>query len=351
MIPAALQNFSKYDGHWIAAPVNIHSTNWMWANKAVLDKAGVTELPTDWDGLIAALDKLKASGVTPIAHGGQPWQDATVFEGVVVSTGGPEFYKKALNDFDPEALGSDTMKTVFDRMTQLRGYFDDNFSGRDWNLSTAMVMNGKAGIQFMGDWAKGEFINAGKVPGTDFVCARFPGTQGTVLFNADQFVMFAVGDDKRDGAGEARQRHREPGLPDRLQQGEGLGPGAHRHLRHGVRRLRQEGHEGPCRGQRRRHAVRLARARARRAGGGQERRLRRRDAALNGDIATSDEAVTALADAVGGEVALSGSEREAEPCTSARQAPRGVASGLRSVPVSRFHGRAGSVPARRPKMP
>jgi glucose/mannose transport system substrate-binding protein len=197
VIPAALQNFSKYEGNWIAAPVNIHSTNWMWANKAVLDAAGVTELPTDWDGLIAMLDAIQASGVTPIAHGGQAWQDATVFEAVVVSTGGPEFYKQALNDFDPEALGSDTMKTVFDRMTQLRGYFDENFSGRDWNLSSAMVMNGEAGVQFMGDWAKGEFINAGKVPGTDFLCARFPGTQGTVLFNADQFVMFQVGEESR----------------------------------------------------------------------------------------------------------------------------------------------------------
>jgi len=198
VIPAALQNFSKYDGHWIAAPVNIHSTNWMWASKEAFDKAGITELPTDWDSLIAALDKLKAAGITPIAHGGQPWQDATVFEAVVVSTGGPEFYKKALNDFDPEALGSDTMKQVFDRMTQLRGYFDENFSGRDWNLSSSMVMEGQAGVQFMGDWAKGEFINAGKVPGQDFLCARFPGTQGTVLFNADQFVMFGVGDEKTE---------------------------------------------------------------------------------------------------------------------------------------------------------
>ena len=68
-------------------------------------------------------------------------------------------------------------------------------------------MNGEAGVQFMGDWAKGEFINAGKVPGTDFLCARFPGTQGTVLFNADQFVMFEVGDDKRAARRQARQRH------------------------------------------------------------------------------------------------------------------------------------------------
>lgn len=197
VVPAALQNFSKYEDKWIAAPVNVHSTNWMWASKKVFDDLSL-ELPMNWDELIVVLDKIKAAGITPIAHGGQPWQDATVFEAVVVSTGGPEFYKKALNDFDTEALGSDTMKQVFDRMTQLRGYFDENFSNRDWNLSTAMVMEGTAGLQFMGDWAKGEFVNAGKVPNQDFLCARFPGTQGTVLFNSDQFVMFKVGEDKAE---------------------------------------------------------------------------------------------------------------------------------------------------------
>ena len=34
-----------------------------------------------------------------------------------------------------------------------------------------MVINGKAGMQIMGDWAKGEFLNAGKVPGKDFVAS------------------------------------------------------------------------------------------------------------------------------------------------------------------------------------
>jgi hypothetical protein len=55
-----------------------------------------------------------------------------------------------------------------------------------------MVINGEAGMQIMGDWAKGEFLKAGKVPGTDFVCIRFPGTQGAVTFNSDQFAMFNV---------------------------------------------------------------------------------------------------------------------------------------------------------------
>ena len=77
-------------------------------------------------------------------------------------------------------------------MATLRGFVDDNFSGRDWNLASAMVINGEAGFQIMGDWAKGEFINAGKVPGVDFACFRVPGTAGTVTFNSDQFAMFAV---------------------------------------------------------------------------------------------------------------------------------------------------------------
>lgn len=194
VIPAALQKFSKYDGHWIAAPVNVHSTNWMWINKAALDKAGGKE-PQNWDELIALLDNFKAQGITPIAAGGQPWQDATLFDAVVLSLG-TDFYKAAFIDLDPAALGGDKMKEAFSRMTKLRSYVDDNFSGRDWNLASAMVIEGKAGVQFMGDWAKGEFVKAKKVPGTDFVCMRYPETQGSVTFNSDQFAMFKVAADK-----------------------------------------------------------------------------------------------------------------------------------------------------------
>ncbi len=192
-VPEALQKFSKYDGKWVAAPVNVHSTNWVWANKAVLDELAIAP-PQTWDELIAAMDKVKASGKVALAHGGQAWQDATIFDAVVMSTGGPDFFKKAFIELDPEALGSDTMKESFDRMAVLRGYVDDNFSGRDWNLATAMVINGDAAFQFMGDWAKGEFLNAGKVPDQDFLCFRFPGTQQQVTFNSDQFAMFKQGD-------------------------------------------------------------------------------------------------------------------------------------------------------------
>ncbi|MCK5196741.1 MAG: carbohydrate ABC transporter substrate-binding protein, partial [Spirochaetales bacterium] len=192
VIPDALKKFSKYNGVWIAAPVNVHSDNWVWANQKICDELGIAIPIKTWDAFIAAMDKVQASGKIALAHGGQAWQDATLFDNAVLSAGGPEFYKAALNDLDPKALGSDTMLEAFNRMEQLRSYVDDNFSGRDWNLASAMVIEGQAGFQMMGDWAKGEFLNAGQVPGTDFVAFRTPGTQGTVTFNADQFVMFKV---------------------------------------------------------------------------------------------------------------------------------------------------------------
>ncbi|TPJ81065.1 ABC transporter substrate-binding protein [Mesorhizobium sp. B2-6-2] len=196
VVPAALQKFTVYDGKWVAVPVNVHSVNWLWINKAVMDKIGGTE-PKTFDDLIALLDKAKAAGVIPLALGGQNWQEATMFDSVVLSTGGPEFYKKAFNDLDDASLKSDTMKKSFDNLAKLVTYVDPNFSGRDWNLATAMVIKGDALVQVMGDWAKGEFHAANKTPGTDFLCYRFPGTDGSVVYNSDVFGMFDVSDDRK----------------------------------------------------------------------------------------------------------------------------------------------------------
>lgn len=197
VLPASIAAHMQCEGTWCAAPVNVHRVDWIWANAEILEANGIT-MPTTWDEFNAAADKLMAAGIIPLAHGGQAWQDATVFETVVLGLGGAEFYQQALVDLDPAALTSDTMLASFDQMRKLRGYVDGNFSGRDWNLATAMVMNGEAAFQIMGDWAKGEFLAAGKTPGTDFLCASTPGDG--FLYNVDSFAMFDVaGDDKRAG--------------------------------------------------------------------------------------------------------------------------------------------------------
>ncbi|MEY8800401.1 ABC transporter substrate-binding protein [Leisingera sp. XS_AS12] len=197
VLPASIADHMKCEGNWCAAPVNVHRVDWIWANADVL-KANDIEMPTTWDEFNAAAEKLQAAGVIPLAHGGQAWQDATVFEAVALGILGPDGFRKAFVELDEATLTSDEMKAVFDQMRKMRGYVDENFPGRDWNLATAMVMNGEAAFQIMGDWAKGEFLAAGKAPGEDFLCASTPGDG--FLYNVDSFAMFDVdGDDKKAG--------------------------------------------------------------------------------------------------------------------------------------------------------
>ncbi len=189
ILPSVVADVMKHDGKYVAAPVNVHRVNWMWANKKVLDDNGI-KAPTSMKELWAAAEMLQAKGIVPIAHGGQPWQDATTFESIVLAVGGAEFFNDVFVEHDAKALQSDTMKTAFDEFKKVKKYIDKGAPGRDWNVATSMVIKGEAAFQFMGDWAKGEFSAAGKKPGTDYYCLAFPGTDGEFTFNIDSLAMF-----------------------------------------------------------------------------------------------------------------------------------------------------------------
>src|SRR5574343_951177 len=191
LLPPVVANVMKYKGNYIAVPVNVHRVNWLWANPVVFKKAGA-KVPTNWDEFFVAAEALKKAGVIPVAHGGQNWQDFTTFESVALGVGGAQFYQDALVKLDQKALTSDAMKKTLETFRKVKGYTDAAAPGRAWNLATAMVMQGKAGFQFMGDWAKGEFVAAGKKPGKDFLCAAAPGTANAFTFNVDSFALFKL---------------------------------------------------------------------------------------------------------------------------------------------------------------
>ncbi len=179
----------KVDGHWVAAPVDVHRSNWLWYNKKVFDKNGLTP-PKTWDEFNKVAEKLQAAGVTPLALGGQPWQELDLFESLVLGIGGPDFYTKAIVKQDETALRSPTMIKVFDELKVLRKYVDRGYPGREWNLATTMVIQGKAGMQIMGDWAKGEMTLANQKANVDYGCAPAPGTDGSYLWLIDAFAFF-----------------------------------------------------------------------------------------------------------------------------------------------------------------
>ncbi len=194
VLPKVVADVMKYKGNYVAAPVNVHRVNWMWGSAEAMKKAGIATMPKTWDEFFVDAEKLKAAGLIPVAHGGQNWQDFTTFESVVLGVGGPKFYQDAMVKLDPKALSSDTMKKSFETFRKIKSYTDPAAPGRDWNLATTMLIQGKAGFQLMGDWAKGEFLAAGKAPGKDFMCAAAPGTGNAFTFNVDSFILFKLKD-------------------------------------------------------------------------------------------------------------------------------------------------------------
>ena len=146
LLPKQVSAAMKYDGDYVAVPVNVHRVNWLWINPDVFEKAGV-EPPKTLDEFFAVAEKLKEAGFMPLAHGGQPWQDGTVFEDLALAILGPEDFRKAFVELDRDVLTGDKMVKTFEALKKLRSYVDNNAAGRDWNSATAMVMNGKAGMQ------------------------------------------------------------------------------------------------------------------------------------------------------------------------------------------------------------
>jgi glucose/mannose transport system substrate-binding protein len=189
LLPAPIVDVIKVRGHWYAVPMNIHMQTWIWYSKAAFAKAGIAREPATMDELFAALDKLKAAGVIPLAHGGQAWQDILLFSMVLSNMGGRDLYLKVIRDRDQAAIRSDAFRKVLAAFKRLQGYVDPASPGRNWNDATALVIAGKAGMQIMGDWAKGEFIAAGQVPGRQFGCLPGLAADTPYLIQGDVFVF------------------------------------------------------------------------------------------------------------------------------------------------------------------
>ncbi len=201
-LPRAVQDFTKIGGHYVSVPTNVHRTDMISASKAAFGAIGA-DYPTSWAELNALAPKFLEAGIIPLAHGGQAWQEAYMFEAVAAGVGGADFYRRAFVDLDDATLRGDTMRAVFDQMATLRGMVDENAPGRDWNLATAMVINGQAAMQIMGDWAKGEFTNAGKLAGDDFACIPVPKDQGDAfVYLVNSLSLFAQTDPEQAKAQE-----------------------------------------------------------------------------------------------------------------------------------------------------
>jgi glucose/mannose transport system substrate-binding protein len=188
-LPETVLKAVKVNGHYYAAPVNIHMPTWIWYSKTAFNKAGIASEPKSINELFAALDKLKAAGLIPLAHGGQGWQESILFTAMLANVGGKDLYLKVFRDHDRAAINSLAFRQVLTAYKRLRAYTDPGAPGRNWNDATAMLINGKAGVQIMGDWAKGEFTFAKQKAGEHFGCIAGFGPSSPYIIQGDVLVF------------------------------------------------------------------------------------------------------------------------------------------------------------------
>ena len=187
-LPQALIDATTRQGKMFAAPVNIHGQNWLFYNKELLAKVGAKE-PRNWDEAIEALDKIKASGAIPLAFSGAKNWERLLFNAVLVDKGGPAIWSAFWAKRDPAVLKSPELRKAADTYKKLKDYTDPGASSRVWNDATGLVIQGKAGMQIMGDWAKGEFSAAGKAPEKDYGCVILASGSHGFIFGGDVFAF------------------------------------------------------------------------------------------------------------------------------------------------------------------
>ncbi|PXF29588.1 ABC transporter substrate-binding protein [Pokkaliibacter plantistimulans] len=186
--PPAIFGPCQKDGKVYCVPVNLHSEQWIWVNRKVYQQAGVTE-PTTWQDFLESAPKIKAAGFIPLAQGGQPWQEFLLFRDMLLGMAGKDVWYQVWRDKNADVAGGSAVRKVFETMGELRQYTDQGMAGRNWNDTTNLVITGKAAAQVMGDWARGEFVLAGKQPGEDYDCIPGPSPEPYLTTNGDVFIF------------------------------------------------------------------------------------------------------------------------------------------------------------------
>lgn len=185
--PSSLLDSCTIDGRIYCAPVNIHSWQWLWLSNSAFADIGV-DVPTNWDEYVAAMPALQEADKVPLAMGGQSWQSNGAFGVMVVALAGVDAWKAVNADKNADVAAGPEYAKVFEAAAAAREFSKDT-NVQDWNQATAMVIEGKAGGQIMGDWAQGEFAVAEKVAGEDYTCLPGLGVNEIISTGGDAFYF------------------------------------------------------------------------------------------------------------------------------------------------------------------
>jgi multiple sugar transport system substrate-binding protein len=166
----------KFDGQYYAIPLDVHPII-MYANTALLKQAGINDLPTNYEELIAdakaVQDKTGAMGIACD-------NTTAVYKAYTLT----RLFFSMMYEQDGQMLSDDNMSAAFNNeygvkalvaLQDMVNKYDVTPQGLDYDSSVNAFKLGQAAFHFNGVWATGTFEKAENL---DFVAVALPGLIG-----------------------------------------------------------------------------------------------------------------------------------------------------------------------------
>ena len=156
----ASQGSMTIDGQIWGVPYTYYQWG-VYYRKDLFAQNGISA-PSTWDEFIAAGEALKAAGITPITIGTKYlWTAAGVFDYLNLRTNGFDFHQDLTNG--KIAWTDPRVRETFKNWGQLveAGFFIDNHAAFSWQEALAPMVQGKAAMYVMGNFAVAPLREAG----------------------------------------------------------------------------------------------------------------------------------------------------------------------------------------------
>ena len=176
-----------YDGKIYAVPLNIAAAC-VFYNTEMFEKAGITTMPTDWNGMLDACEKLQSAGYTPLTiSAGTAWC-LSMLAGYICDSEGVDL--AAIDGGTASWLDANVVNAT-NKLVEISKYFQPTAAGDTNDVATANFYNEEAAMLIQGSWAIAQINGAN--PDFESKCGvfAFPGTDGRVIAKSDSLAMSA----------------------------------------------------------------------------------------------------------------------------------------------------------------
>jgi glucose/mannose transport system substrate-binding protein len=187
VIPADLVEQATWESEQYSIPVGVHRGNGFFYNKSIMDENGIEVSDTmSVDEFFAAADTLKAAGIPALAFGNsEGFPGAQTFENTLLGVAGPETYNALFRGETP--WDDPAAREAAETYARMLDYVNEDFSALTWSDAIALVIEGRAGFNSMGDWAYGEVLAKDAQDNIGWV--SHPGSAGSFVLVVDSFTL------------------------------------------------------------------------------------------------------------------------------------------------------------------